>query len=257
MKIRLLRHVFIVALPFLFAGCFKTRNEIAREKEEVEVRSNLQQNIVEYNQSLERTQAELGRLQGRIEELEHTRRKEMQSGRESEQKTMEELRARIASLQENQGALFEEIKKLKEDNLALMGERARSAPPPAAKKKVTSPAASFDSALAAYKAQDFQSAANAFRAFIDSNPKGKRLLDAHYYLGDSLFREKEYSAAVVEFGVVHEKAPATSLGRQSTLKIAQSFKAMGKDKDAKAFAQLLVQASPSSKEAAQARKLLK
>jgi TolA-binding protein len=246
----------ILLVPFFFAGCFKTRNEIAREKEEVEVRSNLQQSIVEYNQNLERTQAELGRLQGRIEELEHTRRKDAQSGKESEQKTVEELRTRISALQESQNALFEEIKRLKEDNLALMGERARPSAP-AQKKKVVNSGANFDSALAAYNSKDYQSAANAFRAFIDANPKGKRVLDAHYYLGDSLFREKEYSAAVVEFGVVHEKAPSTPIGRQSTLKIAQSFKAMGKDKDAKAFAQLLVQASPGSKEAAQARKLLK
>ena len=57
--------------------------------------------------------------------------------------------------------------------------------------------------------------------------------------------------------MVHEKAPTTNIGRQSTLRLAQSFKAMGKEKDAKAFAQLLVQGAPTSKEAAQARKLLK
>jgi len=260
MKLRYFRSALLVLLPFMLAGCFKTRNEIAREKEDVEVRSNLQQNIVEYNQGLEKTQAELGRLQGRIEELEHMRKKEMsglQSGRDSEQKTLEELRTRISTLQESQNALFEEIKRLKEDNLALSGDRSRSsATAPASKKKVV-PGASFESALAAYKSKNYQSAADGFRAFLDAGPKGKRALDAHFYLGDSLFKEKQYSAAVVEFGVVHEKTPSTPMGRQSTLKIAQSFKAMGKDKDAKAFAQLLVQGSPASKEAAQARKLLK
>ncbi len=57
--------------------------------------------------------------------------------------------------------------------------------------------------------------------------------------------------------MVHEKSPTTTLGRKSTLRIAQSFKAMGKPKDAKAFAQLLVQSSPDSEEAKAARKLLK
>jgi|GEM_PF-542711 len=266
MKPSYLRHaVVLLFAPLFFTGCFKTRNEIAREKEDVEVRTTLQQNIVEYNQGLEKTQAELGRLQGRIEELEHVRKKEMtglQSGRETEQKTIEELKAKIMSMQESQNALFEEIKKLKEDNLALMGEQ-RSRPSPSAgptskKKAVNSPTrASFESALAAYKAKDYQGAADSFRSFLDTKPKGKKALDAQFYLGDALFKEKEFQGAVVAFGVVHEKSPTSPMGRQSTLKIAQSFKAMGKDKDAKAFAQLLVQSNPDSKEAAQARKLLK
>lgn len=260
MKNRYLPHALIFLLiPFVFSGCFKTRQEIAREKEEQEVRSHLQQNIVEYNEGLEKAQAEIGRLQGRIEELEHNRKKEMtglQSGRETEQKSVEDLKSRLSSLQESQNALFEEIKRLKEENLALTGERrAANTGSTGAKKKVDKPR--FQDGIAAYKAKNYQAAAQELRAYLDANPKSKNALDAHYYLGDILFREKEFAAAVVEFGVVHEKAPASPIGRQSTLKIAQSFKALGKDKDAKAFAQLLVEGSPSSKEAAQARKLLK
>lgn len=261
MNTRYFRHLPIVLVPFLFAGCFKTRQEIAREKEDQEVRSNLQQNIVSYSEGLDKTQAQLGKLEGRIEELEHNRKKEMtglQSGREAEQKSLEELKAQVAALREGQGALFEEIKKLKEDNLAMLAERGRPQPAPApagAKKKAVG--ANFDNALAAYKAKDFGTAAEGFRAFLDTKPKGKRAIDAHFYLGESLFREKDYAAAVTALAVVHEKQPTTNLGRQSTLRLAQSFKAMGKEKDAKAFAQLLVQGAPESKEAAQARKLLK
>ena len=138
MKIRNLRHILIVLVPFVFAGCFKTRQEIAREKEEQEVRSNLQQNIVSYSEGLEQTQKQLGRLEGRIEELEHVRKKEMsglQSGREAEAKNIEELKAQVAALREAQTALFEEIKKLKEDNLALLSGRPAPAPAQAGAKK--------------------------------------------------------------------------------------------------------------------------
>ena len=61
----------------------------------------------------------------------------------------------------------------------------------------------------------------------------------------------------MEFGGVQEKAPTSELGRKSTLKIAESFKALGKDKDARSFAQLLISTSPNSAEAKQARKFLK
>ena len=70
---RYARHVLILVLPFAFAGCFKTREDIAREKEDQEVRSNLQQNIVDYNQGLDKIQTDLGRLQGRLDEIEHQR----------------------------------------------------------------------------------------------------------------------------------------------------------------------------------------
>ncbi len=257
MKIR--NAVVLLALPLFASGCFKTRQEIAREKEDVEVRNNLQQNIVEYNQSLEKAQSDIGRLQGRIEELEHQRKKEMSgllSGRESEQKTVEELRASLSSLQENQRTLFEEIKRLKEENLALASGRAAAPAAPGAKKKLN-PAANFDSGMNAYKAKDYPAAAANFQAYLEANPKSKRALDARYYLADSYFRQKDFEKAVVEFGVVHEKSPTSSMGRKSTLRIAQSFQSMGKSKDAKAFAQLLVQGSPNSPEAKAARKILK
>lgn len=260
MKKHLLLATALLALP----GCFKTRQEIAREKEDTEVRSTIQQNIADYSQNLERVQADVGRLQGRIEELEHNRKKEMSglvSGRESDQKTLEDLRAKLGALQEGQTALFEEIKKLKEDNLALASERARPAPavaaPPASSGKKKVNAGSFESAVGAYKAKDFEAAAVQFRAFLDANPKSKRTLDAHFFLGDSLYKQKQYEQAVVEFGAVHEKAADSPLGRRATLKIAQSFKAMNKMKDAKAFAQLLIQSAPNSPEAKSARKLLK
>jgi TolA-binding protein len=252
------RHLLVLLLPLLGTGCFKTRQDIAREKEDAEVRSTLQQNIVDYNQGLEKTQADLGRLQGRIEELEHQRKKEMSgllSGHETERKTIDELKARLAAIQEGQNALFEEIRRLKEDNLATASERSRPAAPTGGKKKVTGP--SFEGALGAYKSKDYGSAAAGFRGFLDANPRSKRALDAHFFLGDSLFQQKNFDQAVVEFGVVHEKAPLTPLGRRSTLRIAESFNAMGKSKDARAFALLLVEGSPESKEAKLARRLLK
>ncbi|HEY8279801.1 MAG TPA: tetratricopeptide repeat protein [Bdellovibrionota bacterium] len=257
MKRRHLVHLSVVILPLLFSGCFKTRQEIAREKEDVEVRTSLQQNIVDYSQGLEKTQADLGRLQGRIEELEHARKKEMAgvtASNESDRKAIEELKAKITSMQEAQNALFEEVKKLREDNLASASRPAAPAPG-SAKKKVSG--GKFSSAMGSFKEKDFQGAAAGFRAYLDANPKGKLVLDAHFYLGESLYQQKSFEEAVAEFAVVHEKAPGVALGRKATLRLAQSFKAMGKGKDAKAFAQLLVQGSPDSAEAKEARKLLK
>ena len=81
MKIRAVHHVSVILSLALLTGCFKTRADIAREQEDQEVRSHLQQNMADYSQNLERIRNEIGRLQGRIDELEHSRRKDLEIGR--------------------------------------------------------------------------------------------------------------------------------------------------------------------------------
>lgn len=267
--IRAISHVGIsLLIVATLTGCFRTRAQMERDREEEEMRVSLRQNVVETSTSMERLQAEIGRLQGRIEELEHRNKKEfsnlssnMSSSREGSEKTISDLTARLTALQQGQAALFEEMKKLKEENLQLtkaLAERPRNAPAAAPQKKSAAGAgASFDSAMKAFAAKDFDEAAEVFRAYLEAHPSGKNSASARYHLGESLYRQKDYESAIVEFGVVHEKSATSGLGRKSTLRIAESFKALGKDKDARAFAQILVQSSPESAEAKRARKLLK
>jgi TolA-binding protein len=250
--------LLLAALSLLLIGCFRTRADIAREREETELRSNIHQSVAEQSQSMEKLQADIGRLQGRIEELEHQRRKEMtgiSASRENADKSIDDLRTRVDKLAETQQDLFEEVKKLKEENIQQLrsqAERPKAIAPAHGKKPM-----GFEDGLAAYKVKNYESATEAFRSYLTRNPKGKKSLDAHYYLGDSLYHSRAFPEAIVEFGVVHEKSLKTTLGRKSTLRIAESFRALGKEKDAKAFAQILVETSPNSEEAKAARKFLK
>jgi TolA-binding protein len=250
-------------ITLTLSGCLKTREDIARERQEKELQASLQQNVVQAGQGVEALQAEIGRLQGRIEELDHQRKKEMSglySSKEGSEKTLADIKTQLAALGQSQTQLFEEIKKLKEDNLQMskaLAERPHALAAPAQKKNAGQSSGSYDSALKAYLEKDFGSAIDGFRSYLEVNGKGKKANPAHYYLGDSLYRIKDYQNAIVELAVVHEKSPNTALGRKSTLRIAESFKALGKDKDAKAFAQILVQSAPDSAEAKQAKKFIK
>lgn len=261
MRFTTIATVSAVLFSLTLSGCFRTREQIAREREEKEMQVSLQQNVMQTGQGMEQIQAEIGRLQGRVEEMEHRRQREMSglnSSREGSEKSLNDLKGQLAGLQQQQQALFEEIKRLKEDNLQLskaLAERPRAAAPAPAQKKNAS--ASYDAALKSYLAKDFDDAIDGFRTYLEATPSGKKSQSAHFYLGDSLMRKKDFSNAIVEFAMVQEKAPATPLGRKSALKIAESFKAIGKDKDAKAFAQMLIQSSPESAEAKQAKKFLK
>lgn len=251
--------ILVVLALIPLSGCFKTRAEIAREREEKEVQSNMQQNIVESSEAMNRLQAENGRLQGRIEELEHQRKKEMStlySSKEGTDKNVNELKSKLDELQKAQLALFEEMKKLKEENIQLVkasGEKPKSSSSGSKKNAGNS----FEGGVSAYKSKDFDSAADAFRAYLAENPKSKKAMDAHFLLGESLFKTKKYNEAIVEFSVPQEKSPKSTMGRKSALRIAESFKAMGKDKDAKAFAQILIESNPGSEEAKAAKRFLK
>lgn len=253
-KILILLALSITLLP----GCFKTRAEIAREKEEKELRASLQQNVAESNQGVERLQSEIGRLNGKIEELEFQRKKEMAAygtNRESTDKATAEMKTRMEEMQKTQAMLLDELKRMKEENVQLlkaMERRPEPAPAQGGPKKNN-----FESALNAYKAKDYDAAIGGFRSFLEMNPKSKKALDARFFLADSLYKKKDYTDAIMEFSVIHEKSPTTALGRKSTLKIAESFKALGKDKDARTFAQILQSSSPNSAEAKQAKKFLK
>ena len=120
-----------------------------------------------------------------------------------------------------------------------------------------SSAESFESAVGLFKAKNYDGAIDGFREYIENYPKGKKILDAHFLLGESLFKRKKYNEAIVELSVPQEKSPKSTMGRKSTLTMAESFKLMGKEKDAKAFAQILIDTSPNSDEAKAAKRFVK
>ncbi|RZA08007.1 MAG: tetratricopeptide repeat protein [Proteobacteria bacterium] len=266
MKMRksLVLSLALVSVLAATSGCsIRTRAEIAREKQEKEMQNSLQQNVLESSKQMEALQSEIGRLQGKLEEMDHNRQKDNSSAREGTEKQVSELRIRLEEQQKaqnaSQQALFEEIKRLREENIQLadsMAKKAASAPaaPSGASKKGAKGA--YDSGLAAYKAKDYDGALEGMRGYLEGMPNGKFALSARYYVGDSLYAKKDFTNAIVEFGAVQEKSPSSSWGRKAALRIAESFNALGKKKDAKTFAQMLVDSAPDSPEAKRAKKFL-
>jgi len=265
-----LRNTFVVVGllgSVALSGCsFRTKAEIAREKQEKEMQESLQQNVLQSSKQMEALQAEIGRLQGKLEEMDHNRQKDLSGAREGTEKQVGELRSRMEEQQkaqtQAQQALFDEIKRLREEN-AQLAETLSKKPAPnsggqgqkGGSAKGGKPA--YDAGLAAFKEKNYEAASDGFRGYLEALPNGKYALSARYYLGDSLYNQKDFTNAIVEFSSVQEKGPTTTWGRKATLRIAESFNALGKKKDAKTFAQLLIDSAPGSEEAKRAKKFLK
>lgn len=248
-------------LSLSLSACFRTRSEIAEEQQDREMKQSLSQSLAQQAEAIDRLQEHMGKLQGKLEELEYQHRKESgasASGQQDLSKKIADLVSRLEALEKSNGLLVDEMKKVQEDNLQLLksaqeGQMHPSAGP-VSKKKGTD---LYAEGLSAYKKNDCDSAAAALGSFVKSQPKSKHYMEANYYLGDCLYRMKQYSEAILALGVVHEKALKSAFGRKATLKIAESFKAMGKDKDARAFAQILQQTAAGSPEAKAAKRYLK
>ncbi len=249
--------VAILFTSFLLTGCFQTRADIQQEKEQQAMESSMQQSVAEQSQSLEELQQHVAKLQGHIEELEHGHK----SDAGAEQKNQEELNkklaaitARLDAIEQKQEVLFTEVTKAKQEALqapkSAPAELAQGGTP---KRK----AAGFEAGITAFHAHQYADAAANFSAYLKSGKSVKHALDANYFLGESQYQLKQYSQAILAYNAVHEKAGKALLGRKATLRIAECFSLMGNHKDAKAFAQLLLDASPDSAEARAARKYLK
>lgn len=246
----------LILAGLALGGCFKTRAEIEQERQQKEMQQILHKNVYEATESAQQTQSQIGRLNGRLEEMEHFRRKES----EEQKKAIHALGERLAQMEEKvanserfQAELVEEIKKMKTENLRLITEGGT---PAASGKKNSTEKSALKLGINAYNQKQYDAAVEQLQKVVDAGPKAKDYVKANYYLGQAEYARKNFAEAIVAFSVVFEKDPKNPLWKRSTLRIAESFQKLGKKKDAKPFAQALVEKYPDSNEAKQAKKFL-
>lgn len=242
----------VAALPILLAGCFKTKAQIAKEQKQIEMQQTLNKNVANQEENLEQTQAKVGRIQGKIEELEFFRKKELEENRRtltnySERISM--LEEKVSSMEKNQADFLKEMKKLQQDNLRMLQKGSR-------RSRSRGTSNSFKKGVQAFESKKYAEAASHFEAFAKRYPESKSFLRANFLLGQSHFNQKKYMDAIVAYSVVYEKNGKDSIWRRSTLNIARSFYRLGKKSDGKPFAQALVKRFPNSDEGKRAKKLL-
>jgi tol-pal system protein YbgF len=114
----------------------------------------------------------------------------------------------------------------------------------------------YDSGISAFTAKKFKEAYAAFTNYIEKYPAGDLKANARFWLADSLYAQKEYELAILEYQKViadypkHEKAPA------ALLKQGLAFEMLNDKDTAKLVYYKLVDDYPVSKEAATGRKKL-
>jgi tol-pal system protein YbgF len=111
--------------------------------------------------------------------------------------------------------------------------------------------------LETFKAGDMPAARDQFTKFIEQYPKHDLVANARYWIGETLYSEKNYEAAIVAFQDVIKNHPKQPKVPAAMLKQARAFKAINDAKSARYVLKKLIGTYPKSDEAKKARELLK
>ena len=115
----------------------------------------------------------------------------------------------------------------------------------------------LEAAKDSYYASRFTEAAQFLDLYLKSNETGKEAEEAFYLRGMSNFKLKEYNKAIVDFSKFPEKFQKSPYHPKALLGIAESFDALGRKDDAKAFYSDLSDQFPKTAEGKLAKKRLK
>ena len=97
----------------------------------------------------------------------------------------------------------------------------------------------FDAAAAALKGEQFETAENGFKTFLDKYPKDKLVPDAVFYLGETYFQRNRYREAAEQYLKISTDYSKTAKAPDSLLRLGQSLDKLGaKEQACAAFAEV-------------------
>lgn len=213
----------------LGASC-KTKRDVRREQEYEKIKMDVREakgTRADLEVISEEFRTELARLGTAVEEQGQGHRNQS-----------EELKKEIAALAVRMTALEQQF------------AAANAAPPPRVQK-----ASSYESAKELYDDGKFEEAAEEARSVVRSKrPDAKK---AQFLLAESFYAARDFGAAALEFSEFKKAYPKDSNVANATLRQAQCFRNLGKEKEAKLFYQEILEKFPKSPAAGQAKKDLK
>lgn len=111
--------------------------------------------------------------------------------------------------------------------------------------------------LDSLKAGDVATAREQFTRFLEQNPKHELAANAHYWIGETHYSEKNYESAILSYQEVIKNFPGKEKVVAAMYKQALAFNAIKDAKSAKFVLKKLIEGFPKSEEAKKAKALLK
>jgi len=202
---------------------------------------------------LEEIRVEISKLNGRLDKVEYTLKKEVTANRD----TYRKYETLIQQLQASVSAEEQRIAQLEQYlNLEKTGTDADEKTTEQLQYNL-SEEQRYLQAKQKFDAGDFDAAREGFSALIKRYPKSKHADNAQFWIGEIYYREKWYEKAILEYQKVIEKYAKGNKVAAALLKQGFSFYNLKDKANARLLLQELIKKYPKSKEAQIARKKLK
>ncbi len=119
------------------------------------------------------------------------------------------------------------------------------------------PEALYQKALDTFRSGDAQKARDLFGKFLERYPRHELTANAHYWIGETYYAEKNYDQAILAFQEVIKNYPGKEKVPAAMLKQALAFRALGDTKSARYVLKKLIEVHPLADEAKTAKEKLK
>ncbi len=207
--------------------------------------ANVRKMSADIQATIDSTKSEMQALNGRVDDMAAAIKKpaeDLARYREDADKRIFAMEDRILK---QQAVLDDLSKKLGELTNTKSGELP------------STPDALYMKGLATFKSGDMPSAREQFAKFLEQNPQHELAANAHYWIGETHYSEKNYESAILAYQEVIKNYPGKEKVAAAMLKQAMTFREIKDTKSARYVLKKLVEGFPKSDEAKKAKELLK
>lgn len=128
-------------------------------------------------------------------------------------------------------------------------EPKKDAPEDSAKK-------AYDEALLAFQDRQYRQSREKFEAFLKHHPKTDLTDNAHFWIAETYFGEKDYESAILAYETLLKKFPESAKTPEAMRKQGFAFLEIGDRKTARIILEKLIEKFPQSRDADLAKKKL-
>lgn len=253
----------LLLISLLFTSCFKTAEEIRRDKMVDQMSVQLKQSsqlVADLTMQVSDLQTRLASTSGQLEEIDHKTTTKSQETAMTFTQTIAQLSEQVSVLttenNENKKQihlLSQEVDAQKKYISKLTGTLNKISSP-----TKSSSASKLKQAHSAFEKNDQNKALSLYLEVLDDNKINARQRNhVHYNIGLLYYWRKKYNDALTHFSPIYTKWPKSSWAPRALLQIARSFDKLGKKEEAKATYEEIISKYASSSQAKTAKKEIK
>ncbi|OGW36088.1 MAG: tol-pal system protein YbgF [Nitrospirae bacterium GWD2_57_9] len=194
--------------------------------------------------TIDNTKNEMRLLNGKVDDIAVAVKKpteELARYREDADKRIISMDDRITKLQAGLDELNKKITELAQQK----------------KEEAITPDSVYMKGLETFKSGNMPAARDIFTKFLEQYPQHDLAANAHYWIGETYYSEKDYEPAILAFQEVIKNHPQKEKVPAAMLKQAMAFKAINDSKNARYVLKKMLENYPKSEEIKKAKELLK